>query len=406
MEEYEVAVVGSGAGGAPLAKELSEEGMKVVVLEKGPRIEIKDAGRYYDRKRSEEGVGVARAICYGGTTTVSFANGGRALEKEFKEIGINLNEEFLEVERELNVKPVPDERIPDGLRSFMETAGDLGFKAVPTPKFIDYEKCPEVCGQCGLGCKHGAKHSAIDYLDKAIEDGAEIVTGFEVSEIMVEKGRTCGVKGSKKMIRAEKVVVSAGALETPRILSRSGIEAGDNLFIDLVSTVGGVFKGADLNKTYPMPALIQCEGFILSPQYDWIYQSLKNKGLDIKPGDVFGVMIKTADEGAGKVNSDGTIDKPITSEDARILCEGAATAFEILSKMGVDPKTITATSIGGAHPGGTASIGKIVDKNLETEIGGLYVCDASVLPVAPGAPPILTIMALSKRLAGYITAKG
>ena len=56
----------------------------------------------------------------------------------------------------------------------------------------------------------------------------------------------------------------------------------------------------------------------------------------------------------------------------------------------------------GAHPGGSAAIGEVVDVNLETSIRGLFVCDASVLPKSPGKPPILTILALSKRLAEYI----
>ena len=43
-----------------------------------------------------------------------------------------------------------------------------------------------------------------------------------------------------------------------------------------------------------------------------------------------------------------------------------------------------------------------VDSNLETEISNLFVCDASVLPISPGKPPILTILALSKRLADYL----
>ena len=36
---------------------------------------------------------------------------------------------------------------------------------------------------------------------------------------------------------------------------------------------------------------------------------------------------------------------------------------------------------------------------------GLFVSDASVLPISPGKPPILTILALSKRLADYLKNK-
>jgi choline dehydrogenase-like flavoprotein len=46
-----------------------------------------------------------------------------------------------------------------------------------------------------------------------------------------------------------------------------------------------------------------------------------------------------------------------------------------------------------------------VDVNLETDIKGLFVADASVFPSAPGAPPILTIIALAKRLAKYLASQ-
>ena len=209
MQEYEVAIVGSGAGGAPLAEKLSKRGIKVIVLEKGPKIDIKDAGKYYDRPRSKQGVEVMRAICYGGTTTVSSSLGTRALEKELREIGIDLNEEFLEVERELNIKPVPDDNIGEGLRLFMDTSKDLGFKINPMPKFVDYGKCPKGCSQCDLGCRHGSKKTAIDYLEKAIENGTEVVTDFEVREVMVEKGKAWGVKETKKIIPLLKTVINS-----------------------------------------------------------------------------------------------------------------------------------------------------------------------------------------------------
>ncbi|WP_225370029.1 GMC oxidoreductase [Methanobrevibacter arboriphilus] len=89
--------------------------------------------------------------------------------------------------------------------------------------------------------------------------------------------------------------------------------------------------------------------------------------------------------------------KENSEKDVRFIAEGSAVAGAILINSGVDPKSIISTNLRGAHPGGTAAIGEIVDLNLETKIKGLYVSDASVLPKAPGAPPILTILALSKK---------
>ena len=76
-----------------------------------------------------------------------------------------------------------------------------------------------------------------------------------------------------------------------------------------------------------------------------------------------------------------------------------------MGNVGVDPTTIGSTVYRGAHPGGTENKKKIVNSDLETEIENLYVCDASVLPISPGKPPILTILALSKRLADYLKNK-
>ncbi|MFH0823693.1 MAG: GMC oxidoreductase, partial [Pseudomonadota bacterium] len=56
----------------------------------------------------------------------------------------------------------------------------------------------------------------------------------------------------------------------------------------------------------------------------------------------------------------------------------------------------------GGHNGGTAAIGELVNTDMETEVSNLFVCDGSVLPLAPGLPPVLTIMALARRLARHL----
>ena len=56
------------------------------------------------------------------------------------------------------------------------------------------------------------------------------------------------------------------------------------------------------------------------------------------------------------------------------------------------------------HPCCTAPIGKVVDENQETKITNLFVSDASVFPSPLGMPPILTIVALSKKLSKYLLA--
>ena len=123
------------------------------------------------------------------------------------------------------------------------------------------------------------------------------------------------------------------------------------------------------------------------------------RGMAMSADGMIGIMAKTSDDSAGQIFPDGTFSKTITEVDKKRLDKGAEISKEILLKAGADSKSIFHTNISGAHPGGTAAIGKVVDNNLQTEVNNLFVCDGSVLPVSPGAPPILTIIALAKRLA-------
>jgi choline dehydrogenase-like flavoprotein len=115
--------------------------------------------------------------------------------------------------------------------------------------------------------------------------------------------------------------------------------------------------------------------------------------------NLIGIMTKSVDDPAGRVFPDGSVSKPVTEADRKRLDEGAAISREILLRAGASPSSIVVTNPAGAHHGNTAAIGKVVDKDLQTEIDGLFACDGSVLPKSPGLPPIVTIVALAKRLA-------
>jgi choline dehydrogenase-like flavoprotein len=44
----------------------------------------------------------------------------------------------------------------------------------------------------------------------------------------------------------------------------------------------------------------------------------------------------------------------------------------------------------------------MLDTDLQTEIAGLYVCDASTFPEALARPTVLTIIGLAKRLSNHL----
>jgi choline dehydrogenase-like flavoprotein len=125
-------------------------------------------------------------------------------------------------------------------------------------------------------------------------------------------------------------------------------------------------------------------------------------GALLNPKKMIGLMVKTTDDRIGKVYQDGSVSKTPTPDDQVRIDAGVQLASTILIQAGADPKSILVTQVQGAHPGGTAAIGEIVDENLQTDIDNLFICDASVLPETPGLPPILTLLALARFLAGKL----
>lgn len=85
-----------------------------------------------------------------------------------------------------------------------------------------------------------------------------------------------------------------------------------------------------------------------------------------------------------------------------MLDRGAAQARDVLRHAGA--RAIFAAGHVAVHPGGTAKVGDVVDTDLQTEIRGLYVCDASVIPIAWGLPPTFTVMALARRLGRHLVS--
>lgn len=396
-------VIGTGAGGALLARELAKNDLPVTILEKGPYIKSKDAFNYYDKYN--DSVDLLTTTCIGGATIVSMSNMVRALDGELHDYGIDLSDAYEYVENLVGVHELDDSHIGRGTQAFLDAGEELGLNTMKMPKAIREEDCIQ-CGKCAFGCPADAKWSGKDFVDEAVEDGATLICEAEVTEILSENDRVTGVKYIKddkeEIINADYVILSAGAISSALILRKSGFcEAGREIFFDPFVSVGGYLKDINFNTEVQMAGLVVGENFVLSPHFSsFIRANIPDD--DVGDKDILSIMVKTPDESKGYIDDDGEVYKTNTIQDIRYLAEGSATAGFILEKAGVDPNTIGSTVYRGAHPGGSAAIGKIVDSNLETDISNLFVCDASVLPISPGKPPILTILALSKRLADYI----
>ena len=401
-----VIIVGTGAGGGIIAYELAKNDVPVTIIEKGPYIKSGEAFKYYD-KYSED-VDLLTTTCIGGASIVSMSNMVRALDEELLEFDVDLTEAYEYVEELVGVHQLDDSHIGKGSQAFLDAGRKLGLKTMKMPKAIREKDCIQ-CGKCAFGCPADAKWSGKDFVDDAVEAGAELICDAEVIKVITENGNACGVTYVKddkeESVFADTVILSAGAIGTTLILRNSGIEdAGREIFFDPFVSVGGYLKDINFNTEVQMAGLVVGENFVLSPHFSsFIRANIPDDS--VTDEDILSIMVKTPDECRGYVDDDGDVVKINTIQDIRYLAEGVATAGFILKEVGVDPNTIGSTVYRGAHPGGTAPIGKIVDSNQETEIKGLFVSDASVLPISPGKPPILTILALSKRLADYLIDK-
>ena len=407
-----VIVIGTGAGGAIIAMELAKANIPVTILERGPYIESKDSFEYYDMKyydkrfENTNSLDLLKTTCIGGSTIVAAGNGVRILEDEFKELGIDLSDEYDKIEELLGIHQMDDAHIGKGTQKFIDCANELGFDAMKMPKFIRDEDC-KPCGKCSFGCPRDAKWSGKDFVDIAVENGAELVTGAEVIKIATANKSIKSVEyikdGKDKSIESDLVILAAGAIDSAVILQKSGIDAGNKLFFDPFVSVGGVLKDINFNSETQMNGLAVGKEYILAPHFSsFIAKYIKETDPEIEDKDILSIMVKVPDDMVGTVDSEGNVFKFNTIDDIRRLAQGSAAAGAILEKAGVDPTTMTSTVFRGAHPGGTAAIGEVVDKNLKTEIDGLYVSDASVIPVSPGKPPILLILALALRLASHL----
>ena len=423
--KVEFVVVGSGAGGATLARELTRRGRTVLVVERG-RGEQKvgtfaDAVRFYDANRvtqmparSREGVILWRAFMAGGTTVAACGNAVRCLEPELAEHGIDLANELAEAERDLRVCPIAEGLLSDGSLAIRDAATRLGYRMEPMPKVVDPVRCTR-CAACPMGCANGAKWTAREYLEDAERMGAMVMYETEVVQVTLDHGTAHGITArgpdGPLTVAADVVILAAGGLATPLILQRSGItEAGRGLFVDLLVNTYAVTDG--LNQVHePVMALVdhelqQTEGLILSPHVNISrrvrFAELGPRGMAASANRLLGIMTKIVDEPAGEVHPDGSVSKPVTARDRARLERGSEIASEILVKAGARRDQIMRSRPQGAHPGGTAAVGTIVDSDLQTKVDGLFVCDGSVLPTAPGLPPILTIVALAKRLAATL----
>ena len=268
----DVCVIGTGAGGGPVAKELAEGGAEVVMLESGERFTTDDFSArpremstlLYRDAGQVATVGNVPIVLplgdsVGGTTLINsgtcFRTPAPVLELWRERFGLEALDEaaldpfFRRVERELNVSQVPPELAGNNALVVKRGADALGWSG----DFI-YRNVKGCVGSgvCAFGCPTSAKqHTGLTYVPRAWEAGAVTYSGTRAQRFVVEGGRVRGVEattkgGGRVRVHADTVVVACGAIHTPLLLLRNGVglesgQLGRNLAIHPATGVRAEF---------------------------------------------------------------------------------------------------------------------------------------------------------------------
>jgi choline dehydrogenase-like flavoprotein len=268
----DVCVIGTGAGGAPVAKELAEGGMQVVMLEEGARFTADDfdarpremSSLLYRDAGQTTTVGNTPILLplgqtVGGTTLINSGTCFRTPEPVLalwrERFGLEeltsaeLDPYFRRVERELNVAQVPPDLAGNNALVVKRGADALGWSG----DFI-YRNAKGCVGSgvCAFGCPTNAKqHTGITYVPRAWDAGATTYSEVRATELVIEGGRARGViaataGGGILRVACDTVIVACGAIHTPLLLRRNGLggrsgELGENLAIHPATAVRALF---------------------------------------------------------------------------------------------------------------------------------------------------------------------
>jgi choline dehydrogenase-like flavoprotein len=394
--------------------------------------------------------------CVGGTTVINSGTCVRTppdvLARWRDDFGIEwapeLEGEFDSIERDLAVTPL-DPAAAGGNADVCRRGAD----ALGAANHSVNRNAGRVvrCGTCPTGCAIDAKQAMhVSELPRAVAAGARLRAGVRVTGIEVRAGRAAGVVaeragGRRHSVDARAVVLAGGAVGTPEMLLRHGFggEVGRHLRVQPACWVGarfdedvrgfeGVMQSWHVDEWRSRRLFLEATFTPLPFGVHW----LPGVGREFRErAEAFGKLavigVHLADRSEGRVHARGRTTRlgyRLTQEDADTLCFGIARAADILCAAGARelyPQVAGVPVLAPGeqarmegerfrphrlrleafHPMGTARIGgeasgSVVDLTGQArDLPGLYVADASLLPTALGVNPMITIIAVARRIA-------
>ena len=263
-DEADVVVVGSGASGAVIAKEMAADGRSVILVEEGPWYTPEDKAKFTHTEammRLFRAGGGTMAVGKGNTPVISnllgwgaggsstitggvcFRTPDKVLNGWARDLGLTglapdpFMPYFEEVERDLDVRETPEGALSHGARMFRGGAEALGYEVRRTPR--NMTGC-RGASRCNFVCPIGAKNS-VDrvYIPQAMDNGARLYCDALATDLCFDGDRASGVRGrllgegmrkvGRFHFRAKVVVLAMGAVHTAQFMRRNGIGASSGL---------------------------------------------------------------------------------------------------------------------------------------------------------------------------------
>jgi choline dehydrogenase-like flavoprotein len=304
--ECDVIVVGGGAGGATFAQACARAGKSVLLLERGsnhrPGPILDERAALIDKKpyddREVEVNGTPRRLYMGGVLGGGTSLYGAALLRPSREdfqpgrhygnriaraiwdwpvSYETLEPYYAEAERLYGVAGLatedfgPLQKPPHGFPSeplplhpinerLIARSRAHGLRPFRLPLAIDSHRCLRCHACAGHPCPTGARHSSAQVVEQAIADGLplRVCTNVEAERLELDgAGHVAGLRvvdratGQTTVHRARRYAVAAGAIGSPLLLLRSGIDSplvGRHYMMHLSPITIGIFPrktGAD-----------------------------------------------------------------------------------------------------------------------------------------------------------------